>query len=481
MQQRSFKKVVLSSTFATGVALAAPIAADAALGDQTLKKGMTHEDVKQLQDILKAEGYFTYHTSTGYYGTITEEAVKAFQKEHRIQQTGIAGPQTLGVLLGQTDSAPASTEAPISQKLLKAGMNSEAVKDLQRQLTSAGYFSADVTGFFGRVTTSAVKEFQRDNGLTVDGVAGPRTFATLAGSQAETRTVVYQPETQVSAGAVYYDMLRRGISGEQVKDLQEQLKELGFYNGSISGEFDSRTETAVKAFQRQQSITVDGIAGPQTLSALEDAINPPPEVETPDSSLSIGSRGQAVTTLQQQLRQLGIFKREPTGYYGEITAEAVRTFQRQNGLSVTGTVDQTTQGAITEQAMIDQVDDQGVELEILDLVADAAELLGTPYVWGGTTTDGFDCSGFLVHVFDKQGISLPRTVAAMWERGKNVNSPAVGDLVFFETYTDGPSHAGIYIGNHQFVHSGSSTGVTVSSLETNYWDERYLGVKRIHE
>lgn len=83
----------------------------------------------------------------------------------------------------------------------------------------------------------------------------------------------------------------------------------------------------------------------------------------------------------------------------------------------------------------------------MNLIGDAAELLGTRYQWGGTTPEkGFDCSGFLVYVFEKQSIYLPRTVALIWNAGKQVDKPSVGDLVFFETYRPGASHAGIYIG-----------------------------------
>ncbi|WP_062439142.1 C40 family peptidase [Thalassobacillus devorans] len=110
------------------------------------------------------------------------------------------------------------------------------------------------------------------------------------------------------------------------------------------------------------------------------------------------------------------------------------------------------------------------------LISTAKQYIGTPYVWGGTSPSGFDCSGYLNYVFAKNGTNLPRTVAQIHSVGKSVNSPSAGDLVFFETYKAGPSHAGIYLGNGQFIHSGSS-GVTISDMNISYWKSRYLGAK----
>jgi peptidoglycan DL-endopeptidase LytE len=115
--------------------------------------------------------------------------------------------------------------------------------------------------------------------------------------------------------------------------------------------------------------------------------------------------------------------------------------------------------------------------KINSLVAESKKYIGSPYIWGGTSSSGFDCSGYLNFVFTKVGVSLPRTVATIWRETKAVANPSVGDIVFFETYTSGPSHAGIYLGNNKFIHAGSSTGVTVSDLTSSYWKNRYLGAK----
>jgi len=114
----------------------------------------------------------------------------------------------------------------------------------------------------------------------------------------------------------------------------------------------------------------------------------------------------------------------------------------------------------------------------VSLTRDAMRFIGTPYVFGGTTSSGFDCSGYVQHVFAMLGIALPRTADAQFYAGRRANGGLVsGDLVFFQTYEPGPSHVGIYIGGGKFVHS-SSHGVMVSRLADRYWAERYLGAKR---
>ena len=116
------------------------------------------------------------------------------------------------------------------------------------------------------------------------------------------------------------------------------------------------------------------------------------------------------------------------------------------------------------------------------LVASAKSVMGVKYRSGGTTTAGFDCSGYITYVFKKQGISLPRTSGGMYATGKSVSKAnlQVGDLVFFNTSGKGVSHAGIYIGNGKFAHSASSKGVSIASInDPYYWGKRYVGAKRV--
>jgi peptidoglycan endopeptidase LytE len=112
------------------------------------------------------------------------------------------------------------------------------------------------------------------------------------------------------------------------------------------------------------------------------------------------------------------------------------------------------------------------------IVHTANAFIGVPYVWGGTTPRGFDCSGFVRYVFQEKGIELPRTSVQMHSQvGMPVTNLQVGDLVFFSKGS--VNHVGIYLGNDQFISATSSRGVTISSLSSGYWGARYVGAKRV--
>jgi cell wall-associated NlpC family hydrolase len=116
------------------------------------------------------------------------------------------------------------------------------------------------------------------------------------------------------------------------------------------------------------------------------------------------------------------------------------------------------------------------------LVATALELLGVPYQNGGTTADGFDCSGFTQYVFAQHGLLLPREVRDQFNAGSPVDLAAVepGDLLFFQTAAKGPSHVGIALGGDAFVHAPSSTGVVrVEHYSAAYWARRFVGARRV--
>lgn len=116
-----------------------------------------------------------------------------------------------------------------------------------------------------------------------------------------------------------------------------------------------------------------------------------------------------------------------------------------------------------------------------ELITTAKQYIGVPYVWGGTTTSGFDCSGFTQKVFADLGYTINRTSQEQFSQGTPISKEnlQIGDLVFFNTSGNGVSHVGIYIGSNQFIHASSSKGVSIASLDSNYWKGRYMGAKRM--
>ncbi|TBX82436.1 peptidoglycan endopeptidase [Bacillus mycoides] len=110
------------------------------------------------------------------------------------------------------------------------------------------------------------------------------------------------------------------------------------------------------------------------------------------------------------------------------------------------------------------------------LLAYAKSMQGVPYVWGGTSANGVDCSGYIYHVFKKFGHNISRqSVAGYWSSLPQTSSPQPGDLIYFkDTYKAGPSHMGIYLGGGSFIQSGDK-GVAIASLNNSYWKSHFLG------
>jgi cell wall-associated NlpC family hydrolase len=116
------------------------------------------------------------------------------------------------------------------------------------------------------------------------------------------------------------------------------------------------------------------------------------------------------------------------------------------------------------------------------IVDTALQLRGTPYRDGGSTPQGFDCSGFTQWVFAQHGLRLPREVRDQFTVGQSIDSRTLqpGDLLFFATTGSGASHVAIALGGDRFVHAPSSNGVVrVEQLTLPYWSRRFLGVRRI--
>lgn len=304
------------------------------------------------------------------------------------------------------------THAALGDRLLRKGTRHNDVKVLQQRLKDLGFFHyKDTTTYYGNITEKAVKDFQRSKGLAVDGIFGPATFRAL--NSANKGSSSSKPSSPSRSGNLASSrLLRMGTRGQDVKNLQEALNRLGYSCGKADGIFGRATYNAVVSYQRAKGLSADGIAGPQTINAINGSNKAPskPKPTTPDRG---GSRN--------------------------IGADIVNT---------------------------------------------AKKYLGVPYIFGGSSTSGFDCSGFTQFVYRQFGISIPRTSTAQASAGTQISRANLqpGDLVIFsDTYKSGPSHTGIYLGGNQFIHSSSSgKGVIISSLGTAYYNSRFSYGRRVY-
>ncbi|MFQ4146167.1 peptidoglycan-binding domain-containing protein [Chlorogloeopsis sp. ULAP02] len=277
---------------------------------------------------------------------------------------------------------------------LERGDQGPSVRSLQQRLKNAGFYQAPITQVYDFDTEAAVRSFQKAVGLQVNGIAGSTTLQKLENWQKNTvkaqskktstastqikkvnnastpskktstvktqspvaRTVNNQTQrvntlnTSTNNKRRSPNLLQKGDEGEQVRILQERLRVAGFYFGQSTGIFGPITEEAVKRFQVAYKLDVDGVAGPNTLRKLPPlGVGGTQEVAKPvkqRDNLSQGDRGEPVRVLQEQLIQAGYLQGEPNGYYGPYTADAVRRFQADNFLAVSGIAGPTTRAKL---------------------------------------------------------------------------------------------------------------------------------------
>jgi len=285
--------------------------------------------------------------------------------------------------------------------------------------------------------------------------------------------------------------------GESVEILQQKLSKLSYYEHAVDGKYGVFTEHAIKQFQRDNFLYVTGQADLATIQAIiiRDIEHHMEQLQNLSHKVYLGMHSDDVKIVQKSLQFFGYYTGEVDGIYGPLTEKAFKIVEQEHEVKLIEnhpeevltplyeqeinkvknvTKQETKQNKADEPQAIPQ--EQTNNNDVVDV---AYSLIGSPYVWGGTSPNGFDCSGFIQYIYQTQNQTVPRTVSEMWNFSQPVSSPSVGDLVFFETYKAGPSHMGIYVGNGQFIHAGTSSGVVTSELGTNYWQERYLGAKRV--
>lgn len=303
------------------------------------KIGASGKAISQLQGRLIQLGYLT-GKADGSYGYRTEAAIKAFQKRAGVWDDGIAGPDTQRALYGNNAKKANSVVAHIGDPL-KEGAKSAGVRSMQKLLAELGYLrSGEADGAYGQNTKNAVMYFQQRNGLTpVDGAAGDKTLELLySGNAVRSDGSGGGGGDDISSDG--YTVLRPGeATGPAVKKLQDALRGFDYYTGSSDGKYGSGTTEAVRTFQLRNGIKVDGVAGPVTQRLLYGDTGVNPNKFTP---LRPNEKGQAVRTMQSTLAELNYYQGSIDGSYGVTTENAVREFQKNNGLKVDGTAGRDT-------------------------------------------------------------------------------------------------------------------------------------------
>ena len=265
-----------------------------------VKEGSEGADAKNVQTRLKDLGYYRGELD-GKFGRASVNALKSFQANNGLKQDGKAGTNTYAKLYSADavpfsipetptptpTATPTPTPTPAPQQsivwtTLRAGMSGTDVQQLQENLIQLGYLSGKADGVYGVKTVAAVRAFQKANGLTQDGTAGVNTLKALYSGTAKEAEKVTPTESSSDSKsgtntntAVTSSSLKQGSTGSQVTALQNKLISLGYLTGKADGVFGSKTTAAVKAFQKDNKLDADGVAGSKTLTKLNNATPTP--------------------------------------------------------------------------------------------------------------------------------------------------------------------------------------------------------------
>lgn len=451
---------------------AAAVAEPTATPFEMLEEGDDGEIIATIQTRLMELGYMDSDEPTEHFGPLTESAIEAFQRHNGLTSDGKIGSQTYAMLMSGEAKA----------YVMQVGDEGEDVKAVQQRLYELGYITdkGNITGTFGEKTEAAVKEFQERNKLTGDGKVGNVTMEKLYSSEVISK---------------FYSV---GDESDEIKTFQERLQKLGYYDGKASGEFTKATATAVREFQAANGLVVDGNVGPATKALLlsDDA---------QAKVIKLGDSGSDVTAIQERLAELGYMRAaNATGYFGEITQEAVMAFQRRNSLGADGKVGTVTLKTLNSSSAKKAASSSsssgssssgssssgssssssGVE-RLIDV---AESKLGCKYVRGAKGPNSFDCSGFVYWCLNQAGVKQSYMTSIAWRsctKYKKITSMSDikrGDILVFSDTSMATGHVGIYLGSGKMIDASSGAGkvrVTSTVLSGSYWPSHFLMAFRI--
>ena len=345
---------------------------------QNYSLGDEADEVATIQTALKQLKLYSAGI-TGHYGEKTEAAVKKFQKKYAFEDNGIVDEDTRAALYeaagitytasGSSSSASSSSSSSVSgSAILRYGTRSDEVIRLQQNLTKLGLYTGTISGHYGSITEAAVMNFQRKNGLSADGIAGAKTLAKI-----EEKVNGSSSSSSSNAAANSSNgLLKYGVRSDAVRTLQQNLKTLGYYDGSVTGNFGRLTKEAVYNFQKANGLSADGVAGAKTLSSISGKLSGNGSSGNSSSSgssnssgssssnngsdsstllntsvmLQQGSSNSEVLKLQNMLASLGFYTGNKTGNFGALTADAVMAYQKSKGLTADGIAGKKTLAAI---------------------------------------------------------------------------------------------------------------------------------------
>lgn len=288
--------------------------------------------VRLIQQTLKDKNYLIT-VADGLFGTSTELAVRAFQKNNKLQVDGIVGKVTWDALI----NGYVSTYRAYPGELIGYGSSGDNVKFIQEKLHSLGYDVGVIDGHYGNATRQAIISFQSQHGLGADGIVGQKTWDVLLNGLTSAATVTPR------AYPGEFSMI--GSNGEYVVLIQNRLNEIGYNAGTADGFFGQTTHNAAVAFQTDHGLDADGVIGESSWNIL---FNLDVGTYRPFAGvlLGVGSANNEVKLVQERLNDLGYNLGTADGIFGTGTETAVKNYQQAKGLDVDGVVGRLTWDAL---------------------------------------------------------------------------------------------------------------------------------------